>query len=87
MKIIVISIGGSVIISEDIDIKYYKKLSELLNKLIKNYKLFLIIGGGNIARKYIKLGRELKLDEKTLDDFGIRITNLIDAADRIKGLS
>jgi uridylate kinase len=74
METIVISFGGSVLISEDLDIDYYKRFADLLNKLKKNYKIFIVVGGGEIARKYIKLGRKLGLDEKSLDDLGIRVT-------------
>jgi len=76
METIVISIGGSVLISDEIDPEFYKKLAELLNKLIKKYKFFIVIGGGKIARKYIEFGRKLDLDEKILDDLGIRITRI-----------
>lgn len=76
METIVISIGGSVLISDEIDPKFYKKLAELLNKLIKKYKFFIVVGGGKIARKYIEFGRKLDLDEKILDDLGIRITRI-----------
>lgn len=76
METIVISIGGSVLISDEIDPEFYKKLAELLNKLIKKYKFFIVVGGGKIARKYIELGRKLDLDEKILDDLGIRITRI-----------
>lgn len=76
METIVISIGGSVIISEDADVSFFKKLVNLLNKLSSKYKIFIVIGGGKTARKYIKLGRELGLSEETLDDLGIKITRI-----------
>ena len=76
METIVISIGGSVIISEDADVSFFKRLVNLLNKLSSKYKIFIVIGGGKTARKYIKLGRELGLSEETLDDLGIKITRI-----------
>jgi len=76
METIVISIGGSVIVSEDADVSFFKKLVNLLNKLSSKYKIFIVIGGGKTARKYIKLGRELGLSEETLDDLGIKITRI-----------
>ena len=76
MNSIVISLGGSVLISDDIDISFFKNLAELLKELSKQYKVFIIIGGGKTARTYIKLGRKLNFDEKTLDNFGIEITRL-----------
>lgn len=74
MKSIVISIGGSVILSEEADVSFLRKLASLLKKISKQYKIFIIVGGGKIARDYIKLGRELDFDEKTLDSIGINIT-------------
>jgi len=74
MKSIVISIGGSVILSKEADVSFLRKLASLLKKISKQYKIFIIVGGGKIARDYIKLGRELDFDEKTLDSIGIDIT-------------
>ena len=74
MDSIVISIGGSVILSDDIGISYFEELAELLKTICKEYKIYIIVGGGKTARTYIKLGRELDLDEQTLDQIGIEIT-------------
>jgi uridylate kinase len=76
MENIVISIGGSVILSKDINVQYYKKLAKLIEKFSKDYKIYIIVGGGELARTYIQLGRELGLKEKILDDFGIIITRI-----------
>jgi len=74
MDSIVISIGGSVILSDDVHILYFKNLVNLLEKLSKTFKIYIIVGGGKTARTYIRLGRELRFDEKTLDDIGIDVT-------------
>ena len=76
MKSIVISIGGSVILSEEADVSFLVKLAGLLEKISKQYRIFIIVGGGNVARKYIKLGRELNFNEETLDQIGINITRV-----------
>ena len=76
MESIVISIGGSVVLSEDIDPSYFKKLTDLLKQLCKKYKIYMIVGGGKTARTYIKLGRELNFDEETLDQIGIDATRV-----------
>jgi len=76
MEKIVISLGGSVVLSKEADVNFFKKLTNLFEKLSKKYKIYLVIGGGRTARAYIKLGRELKFDEKTLDEIGIDITRL-----------
>jgi len=74
MDSIVISIGGSVILSDDIGISYFEELSKLLKTICTKYKIFIIVGGGKTARTYIKLGRKLDLDEQILDQIGIEIT-------------
>lgn len=76
MQTIVISIGGSVLFPEDIDKHFFEKLTILLKKLSKKYKIYLIIGGGKTARKYINLGRKLGLNEIKLDEIGIKVTRI-----------
>jgi len=76
MRQIVISFGGSVVLSEESDKKFFSKLSNILSDLCKDYKIYLVIGGGNTARSYIKLGRNLNLPEKALDELGISITRV-----------
>jgi uridylate kinase len=76
MKSIVISIGGSVILSEEADVPFFRKLASLLKKISKQYKIFVVVGGGNVAREYIKLGRDLRFDEKILDSIGIYVTRV-----------
>ncbi|OGS41111.1 MAG: hypothetical protein A3K77_07250 [Euryarchaeota archaeon RBG_13_31_8] len=76
MESIVVALGGSVILSDDITISYFNNLAILLKDLSKKYKIYLVIGGGKTARAYIKLGRDLNLNEETLDQIGIEITRL-----------
>jgi len=76
MEKIVVSLGGSVILSDEAGAHFFKELVDLLKKLSKKYKIYIVIGGGKTARKYIKLGRELNLDEETLDELGIDITRI-----------
>ena len=74
MKSIVINIGGSVVFSGKIDKTYIKDLKDLLIKICSSYKIYLIIGGGKIAREYIEFGRSQNLNEKILDEIGIDVT-------------
>jgi uridylate kinase len=76
MKTVVVSIGGSVVLSDEADALFLKKLTDLFKKISKEYKLFVIVGGGKIARRYIQLGRELGFDEDTLDLIGIDVTRV-----------
>ena len=76
MESIVLSIGGSVLFSDDVESSFFKKLSNLLKRYTSKYKIYIVVGGGKTARKYIKLGRNLGLDEKKLDQLGIDSTRL-----------
>jgi len=76
MESVVISLGGSVILSDEADVRFFKDLVDLLKKLSQNCKIFIIVGGGKTARTYIKTGRTIGFDEKTLDQIGIDITRI-----------
>lgn len=76
MVTIVISIGGSVLVPNEQDADYMKKLATLLKELSATHKLFVVTGGGRIARYYISFGRALNADESYLDELGIEVTRL-----------
>ena len=76
MQNIVISIGGSVVLSDDIDVSYFSEFKKLIQKHNQNYRFFIIVGGGKTARSYIALGRKLGFDEETLDQIGINLTRI-----------
>jgi uridylate kinase len=92
MDSIVISLGGSVLLSDDANESFLKNISELFKKLSQSYKIYIIVGGGKTAREYINKGRKLGFSEQKLDDLGIMITrvnakflinNIIEANDEI----
>lgn len=76
METIVISIGGSVVLSEEADVSFFNELKTLLKKLSKDFRLYLVVGGGKTARTYIKLGRKFNFDEDLLDEIGINVTKV-----------
>ncbi len=76
MKTVVVSIGGSVVLSQEADELFLRNLAALFKKISNNFKLFVIVGGGTIARRYIQLGRDLGFDEDTLDLLGIDVTRV-----------
>ncbi len=73
---LVISIGGSILLPRDEDVSYLRDLANMLKRCSKDYDLFLVTGGGWVARKYIGWGREMKADEATLDELGIATSRL-----------
>ncbi len=73
---IVISLGGSVVASDDVTPLYFQQLSLLLKRFSKQYDFYIIIGGGSLARTYIKRGRLFKFSEFQLDELGIMVTRI-----------
>ncbi len=52
-KIIVISLGGSLIIPDNVDCAFLEKFKQVIKKHTNKYKFVIVCGGGSIARKYI----------------------------------
>ncbi len=52
-KVIVISLGGSLIIPNEINTKYLLKFKKTIKKFTKDYKFVIVTGGGGLARIYI----------------------------------
>ena len=52
-KVVVISLGGSLIVPKKIDIEFLKEFRKVLLKNKKKYKFVVVCGGGIIARTYI----------------------------------
>jgi uridylate kinase len=73
---VVLSIGGSVLLTGEDDRRYLEDLAILLRRLGGEFPLLVTTGGGRTAREYIQLGRELGLTEVELDEVGIEVTRL-----------
>jgi uridylate kinase len=76
MSIVVISIGGSILAPEKLDPNFISSLSELLKKLTTENKIFIVVGGGVLARKYINIARDMGANEIELDEIGIAATRM-----------
>lgn len=72
----VVSIGGSTLLTGAEDAEYVSGLADLLKTAGERGPLVVTTGGGRIARTYIELGRALGLTEVELDEFGIEVTRL-----------
>jgi len=72
-NLIVISLGGSLIVPEEIDIDFLKDFRDLILSQVKKGKKFVIItGGGKICRKYQNVALELSTpSHEDLDWIGI----------------
>ena len=75
-KVMVMSLGGSLIVPDKIDFKFLKDFREALRRHYKTYKFVIVSGGGTIARKYISILKANKSSEKDLSLAGIMATRM-----------
>lgn len=77
-KIIVISVGGSAVVPEKIDINFLKEFKKLIVSQVEKGKRFiLIVGGGRVAREYQGAASEITgLSDEDIDWLGIHATRL-----------
>lgn len=75
-KVIVLSLGGSLIIPDKIDVKFLKEFKRVIKKNTKKYKFVIVSGGGNIARKYISALKSEGINEKLQSFAGISATRM-----------
>src|SRR3990172_13221222 len=73
-RVIVLSLGGSLIIPNDVDIVFLKKFKKVILKNKKNYKFIVVCGGGSIARKYISALEQEKINIHLQGLIGIATT-------------
>lgn len=75
-KVIVLSLGGSLILPNNVDTKYLKEFKKTILKNTKKNKFIIVCGGGSIARKYISALKESKINEKLQGLSGISATRM-----------
>jgi uridylate kinase len=75
-EVIVISLGGSLIIPNKINLTFLKQFKKIILKNTKKYKFIIICGGGNIARTYINALRKNKINIKLQSFAGISATRM-----------
>jgi uridylate kinase len=73
---VVISVGGSVLVPDEIDLSYAKYLGELVNQLSVKHQVAIVTGGGRLARRYIEAARKFGASEISCDMIGINATRL-----------
>jgi uridylate kinase len=77
-KMIVISLGGSLIVPEEIDWKFIKQFKKIIEtKIKKGFRFIIVTGGGKTARKYIEAGAKMgSVDAEDKDWIGIHATRM-----------
>ena len=73
---IVFSIGGSIVIPEELDVEFLKKFSALIKKYKNKINFSIVVGGGKTARMFQKKRKELGMDEYTAHEIGTKATQL-----------
>ncbi|TSC56418.1 MAG: uridylate kinase [Parcubacteria group bacterium Gr01-1014_18] len=75
---LVISLGGSIVVPDKVDVKFIEHFRDLILGIKKNYnKIFIIVGGGATARVYQNALRELGTEKNSdLDWMGISVSRL-----------
>ncbi len=76
MKTWVISLGGSLIAPEKMDVSFLEKFRALLEKYRGHYRFVIVCGGGTIARKYIDALAAEGKPKRELAIAGIRATRM-----------
>jgi len=75
-RVIVLSLGGSLIIPDNIDINFLKQFIKIIKKNTNKNKFIIICGGGKIARKYISALKSIGINEKLQSFSGISATRM-----------
>jgi len=75
---IIMSLGGSVIVPDKVDVKFLKGFKKIINKYTgKGYKFVIICGGGKTARDYQKAASAItKQSNEYLDWLGVHATKM-----------
>jgi len=77
-KTIIISLGGSLIVPQEIDVNWLRSFKELIEKKAKQgFKFVIICGGGKVCRNYQNASKEIGNNNKEeLDWIGIKVTQV-----------
>jgi len=72
----VLSLGGSVIVPDNINEKFLALLRKLLMEYSKKEKIVIVCGGGGTSRKYMTVLEKSGATKKIIAYIGIRVTRL-----------
>ena len=75
-EVIVISLGGSVIVPDEVDVSFLKKFKELILKHKSKYRFVIITGGGKVCRRYQNAAAQFNISSADLDWIGIEASRL-----------
>jgi uridylate kinase len=73
-KVIVISLGGSLVIPSEINRAFLRRFKRTILKNLKSHKFVIVTGGGNRARRYMALAKKGGKSRKEIAMRGIKAT-------------
>jgi uridylate kinase len=74
---VVISLGGSLIVKDKLDLAFLKSFRELVTSFLFKYRFIIVCGGGKLCRTYQTAARLLNVrEDRELDRLGVKITEL-----------
>ncbi len=73
---IIISLGGSMVAPNEIDVAFLKVFKNAVKKHLESRRFFIFVGGGKICRNYQKALLEFGADNKERDLMGIDVSRL-----------
>src|SRR3989344_9079080 len=73
---IIISLGGSLVAPQEVDVSFLKTFKKALVKFLESKRFFVFVGGGKVCRVYQKALLEFGADNKERDWMGINISRL-----------
>jgi uridylate kinase len=77
-KLIVISLGGSIVMPGDINMRFLKSFRNLIiSQIKKGHRFIIIVGGGKVSRDYMNAASKIsKLTDEDIDWLGIHGTRM-----------
>lgn len=75
-KTYVISLGGSLVSPDNLDIDFLTNFADSLIKLPQEIKFGIVVGGGKLARNYIRALKKAGVNDNILDEIGINATRM-----------
>ena len=75
-KILILSVGGSIIVPDNDDYVFLKNFKKLLQSLSKKYRIVIVCGGGRTARNYIQALEKEGISKYDQNIIGIYCTRL-----------
>lgn len=77
MDAVAVSLGGSFLVKESgVDTQLTRDIAAVLMRAAQTRRVLAVVGGGAVARTYIRGARDLGAGETALDDLGIAVTRI-----------